>query len=878
MGDSAKWLRKQRDALTSGVSRVVDEFNGDLEKELNRRDQEKKSLLEHISTLVTVNSRLATENNHFRNQAVVAIQPRGLSSHASGPRTKILEAQNEILNEREDKANAEEDRIVPYRDFADLTEKYNALRSQNHETEKALREIQRRYEAMKEKYQAVKERVKEWQRYTKHQLAKKAALNSKTATTSSTTSAVEAVEDEGSPTSTSSTPRASLNGGTLSLSISPRLPASSSFLSPRVPLNAEKRLRPLPDAPADLILVNTPHGFSTSALLQETDNATSHHTNHEPTDLPMLRDYRTQELCGGFQAISDHLDVAQGTSSLLGGLPASEMMSSSQTTEDETAGAQRIVKGSEPIVTAECDDGPEFVSARSLKRKRQHLNKIEVPDESRASDGIPARPIRIKEENSNSLPQTTNSPQKLTRKETLDLDELGSKIATPRKRRLRIEDCLSLHSTVLGNFRHERSTSLPIVKGEALAENNLQIDTDDSPAMLTSSDHGPDVKIEGRANSEPPSSQQILPGGPPVDVLHPLDPNVRVLPRTGQPDPQDLCRQKDEVRGGQKIRVLGEDGEDSPPEENGSTPNVRAKRSSPTAKAESTRRLRSLLEAPTLEKHALSTTRTSIVSKPRRHQHDGLDITMASAQSTRIQAQPELISKQALKHRRQGSSSRSGSRPGSRLGSSPRSLPGSLPGSRPGSRTDLGSSHTSLRACPLDQLTIADFKPNPAFNQGFNYTFLETVRGRDARRCLPGCTDPSCCGSAFRALAAAAPALPVPSRLFDDSQDDSDENERLLKDYLGGAYDVQRIRRMKAEEREELVLQAKTRLVADNHGKHRHAYERRVTPPGFWRTDMPSTQEIERDREAARELERKSVEERWRESMREGGRWLFRDE
>jgi hypothetical protein len=83
---------------------------------------------------------------------------------------------------------------------------------------------------------------------------------------------------------------------------------------------------------------------------------------------------------------------------------------------------------------------------------------------------------------------------------------------------------------------------------------------------------------------------------------------------------------------------------------------------------------------------------------------------------------------------------------------------------------------------------------------------------------------------------------------------------------------------MKAEEREELVLQAKTKLVADNHGKHRHAYERRVTPPGFWRTDMPSTQEIERDREAARGLERKGVEERWRESMREGGRWLFRDE
>ena len=59
-------------------------------------------------------------------------------------------------SEREDKANGKEDRIVPYRDFADLTEKYNALRSQNHETEKALREIQRRYEAMKEEVPSCK--------------------------------------------------------------------------------------------------------------------------------------------------------------------------------------------------------------------------------------------------------------------------------------------------------------------------------------------------------------------------------------------------------------------------------------------------------------------------------------------------------------------------------------------------------------------------------------------------------------------------------------------------------------------------------------------------------------------------------------------------
>ena len=60
--------------------------------------------------------------------------------------------------------------------------------------------------------------------------------------------------------------------------------------------------------------------------------------------------------------------------------------------------------------------------------------------------------------------------------------------------------------------------------------------------------------------------------------------------------------------------------------------------------------------------------------------------------------------------------------------------------------------------------------------------------------------------------------------------------------------------------------------------KHRQAFERRSTPPGFWRTDMPTTQEEEDDRAKAREMVKAKVEERWREAMREGGRWLFKDE
>jgi hypothetical protein len=171
-----------------------------------------------------------------------------------------------------------------------------------------------------------------------------------------------------------------------------------------------------------------------------------------------------------------------------------------------------------------------------------------------------------------------------------------------------------------------------------------------------------------------------------------------------------------------------------------------------------------------------------------------------------------------------------------------------------------------LRSKPLKELKISDFKPNPAYNHGYSYAFSETVRNRDARACLPGCTKPECCGSTFRALAAAAAQLP------------SSQEEDLLEDFLGDAYDPKRIANMTQSERSELVLQARTRQMATKHGKHKQAYTRATTPPGFWRADFPTTQEQMEDREKAAQMELGIVEERRREALRRGGRWLFRDE
>ena len=75
-----------------------------------------------------------------------------------------------------------------------------------------------------------------------------------------------------------------------------------------------------------------------------------------------------------------------------------------------------------------------------------------------------------------------------------------------------------------------------------------------------------------------------------------------------------------------------------------------------------------------------------------------------------------------------------------------------------------------------------------------------------------------------------------------------------------------------------MLLQAQAARMAQVYGKHRQRYERRTTPPGFWRVGFPSTQEVEIDRERAERMEREQVEERRKEAMREGGRWVFRDE
>lgn len=175
-----------------------------------------------------------------------------------------------------------------------------------------------------------------------------------------------------------------------------------------------------------------------------------------------------------------------------------------------------------------------------------------------------------------------------------------------------------------------------------------------------------------------------------------------------------------------------------------------------------------------------------------------------------------------------------------------------------------------LRSLPVHQLSLQDFKINPNYNGGYDYAFNTVVRNRGERRCLQGCTKPECCGRKFRVLAEATRNPTKPPTM---SQEEADQ--KLLEDFLGD--NSFRIRNMTKAEREETLMQAMTRDFSNKYGTHRHAYERRQSPPGYWRSDFPSTQEEIQDRAKAHQMEREQVSRRYEEAMRKGA-YIFRDE
>ncbi|KAJ4348686.1 uncharacterized protein N0V89_010064 [Didymosphaeria variabile] len=336
----------------------------------------------------------------------------------------------------------------------------------------------------------------------------------------------------------------------------------------------------------------------------------------------------------------------------------------------------------------------------------------------------------------------------------------------------------------------------------------------------------------------------------PREALQPIDPNV-VAGRANEATPVKRIR-REEARQENVFNILAESGEAPPPT------NERKKRLPPNlARAHINERIRAAKSGLSPMKNALTTTPKT---------------APARTNAAQVPTPPPISNRPAYTP---------SARPAQRRTQEPAPRPELVPDGRPiwcmspfeparkapqPPAPKEHAPHTRLRDKPVTELRIQDFKPNPVYNGGYTYAFTDTVRRREDRLCLPGCTKPTCCGSTFRTLATALPTLPL------------SQEEALLQDYLGDAYDSFGLTQMDKAERDEIVLQARTRKMATEHGKHRKAYEGRKTPPGFWRVDFPNTQEAEEDRERAVQMGMQEVRERYLEAMRRGGRFIFADE
>ncbi|KAA6409670.1 MAG: hypothetical protein FRX48_06282 [Lasallia pustulata] len=400
------------------------------------------------------------------------------------------------------------------------------------------------------------------------------------------------------------------------------------------------------------------------------------------------------------------------------------------------------------------------------------------------------------------------------------------------------------------------------------------------------------LKSEKQLNSATKSGHVIRPA-----VLRPTHPNAQLLPRTSeQPIKKRLQPPSRRDRGAAQIPSLGEDGEgDDNADE--ATEIMREKRITDGSKLSRNSkaidlhyRLDTLLAEPSREKPPLasenagkpSTSLTGAESIKAQSFSHNPSRTKTNGKAS-LTADTEAPSTPQLVTQKNGALEFTPQLPTEQLGyPTPTTLIAKRPLTQHLPAVEAPSAELPedepLRARPLRRLRLDDFKVNPACNQGYDYAFDEVVRNRDQRKCLPNCTRPECCGAKFQKFVELGGFVtPRKPGLWSSSPvDEGEEEVRLLEEYLG--YDRTRITGLPEDEKRQLVNQAKANQFANEHGRHRQAYERNPSPPGFWRTDMPTTQELEEDREAAQQMMRRKVEERHREAMRSGGRWMFRDE
>ena len=536
----------------------------------------------------------------------------------------------------------------------------------------------------------------------------------------------------------------------------------------------------------------------------------------------------------------------------------------------------------------EDDDSPVFVSERTLKRK--HSIKAE-PDKFVHAD----KNIKIEARSYSPVLEVSCQPAPRVQ-DSLDLDDVGRSFNTPRKRQ-RLERMRLLSG-------YASNSKLHAWRGEQIGMQ--QFEPDDTN-VAGKENQGGSVPAKGdqlkatsfddrvfRSRISPSSEAISQAAGPhpatkvchtygrssePKDiplVLGPKDPNA--LPRTSNRKAWSIGPSRRD-RGAAHVPELAEDGVVYTPskqiDRTGQLPGMkRSKALSDTTSfgppSNLHNRLDGLLDQSSSAKCSLLQSAPNLqlnksIASPKSPMSPSKEL---SVNRSHHQFFTTPLGKSSTKDRRRTSTN---SKP------VPRKV---MTDMKPASDEppEVQPDDEPLRARPLSHLRLSDFRLN---NSHSEHAFHESIRKHDEKRTVGGCIDPFCdrCKEIARFTALTNFAPPQNTTLFGSSPPDpAAAEEALLLEYLGGSNDGKmRLNRMTPSERKETLQRAREKSFADLYGRHRQMHNRAVSPPGYWETEFPSTQQEMENREAAKAMEKVRVKERWEEALR-GGMWKFADE
>ena len=577
-----------------------------------------------------------------------------------------------------------------------------------------------------------------------------------------------------------------------------------------------------------------------------------------------------------------------------------------------------------PRAVAEGDDDPLIVSERSLKRKPVPVKKeadITIHDDD-----------NVKGEPASSSPVLMVSSRPLSSiQDGLDLDDVGRSVDTPRKRR-RLEQMRLISSLndvermqtpiqyqdvpqhseehMLDGILMEKE-NVPLLHDEesrlvdrlqAYAELQVELTVKEqekrrrkavsiaeqnalndrvhkrrsapllgSPHEASAANNFLSPQAQGSRRQQSAQAKALL-------MLRSKNPNV--LPRTST-DKSRTCPPSRRDRGTAHLTALAEDGEDP-------TPSKRSKTSSrglttleeeqtdlfvDAAKDDSSsphHRLGALLHDPSPEKTALPQEKPFILPSKASASSKTPSVSSKGMFVPRISHTPITAPVDKATPLRRPESKAATTEPRHAAKPSLFDRPFNFNGP-----PEVFPEHEPLRVRSLDSLRLTNFKLNKNHSE---FAFHESIRKHDEKKKVGGCTDPFCerCKEVAKFAELTNFVAPEKHGLFDSSPPDPEAaEERILEEFLGR--DKHRLRRMNANERKELLKKAREKSFADMYGKHRQAHPRAVSPPGYWETEFPSTQQEAENREAAKAIDKERIKERYHEALR-GGVWKFADE